>query len=134
MVGLELGDDLSPFGANPRAHVTEWHAESAGSVGGMRTCATGLKPTGHLIPPPSSGMRGNSIDYALFSVRMAAGIIFGHLNGLSLANLGVLANAIGAAKVQKRGTGLNVPTRAEVQAVLVRFGEDSELLSSKNGC
>ncbi len=43
---------------------------------------------------------------------LAAGIVFGHLTDLSLANLGVLANAIGAAKVQKRGTGLNVPTDA----------------------
>jgi sugar/nucleoside kinase (ribokinase family) len=62
---------------------------------------------------------------------LAAGIIFGRLNGLSLPHLGVIANAIGAAKVQKRGTGLNVPTRAEVQAVLVRFGEDGDLLSSQ---
>ncbi len=65
---------------------------------------------------------------------LAAGIIFGHLNGLSLPNLGVLANAIGAAKVQKRGTGLNVPTRAEVQAVLVRFGEDAEIINAKGNC
>lgn len=64
---------------------------------------------------------------------LAAGVIFGHLNGLSLANLGVLANAIGAAKVQKRGTGLNVPTRAEVQAVLVRFGEDGAILNPQKG-
>ncbi len=62
---------------------------------------------------------------------LAAGIIFGHLNGLSLANLGVLANVIGAAKVQKRGTGLNVPTRAEVQAVLQRFGEDDDILNAR---
>ncbi|MGE5602876.1 MAG: carbohydrate kinase family protein [Nitrososphaerales archaeon] len=62
---------------------------------------------------------------------LAAGIIFGHLNGLSLANLGVLANAIGAAKVQKRGTGLNVPTRPEVQAVLLRFSEDGEILNAQ---
>ena len=64
---------------------------------------------------------------------LAAGIIFGHLNGLSLATLGVLANAIGAAKVQKRGTGLNVPTRGEVHAVLQRFSEDPSLLDSAGG-
>ncbi len=62
---------------------------------------------------------------------LAAGIIFGHLNGLTLAKLGVLANAIGAAKVQKRGTGLNVPTRAEVAAVLQRFDEDGAILDAK---
>lgn len=59
---------------------------------------------------------------------LAAGVIFGYLNNLSLSALGTLANAIGAAKVQKRGTGLNVPTRAEVSAVLHRFGEDTTIL------
>lgn len=59
---------------------------------------------------------------------LAAGIIYGYLKGLPLPALGVLANAIGAAKVQKRGTGLNVPTRAEVAAVLARFGEDAHIL------
>lgn len=62
---------------------------------------------------------------------LAAGVIFGHLNGLDLDRLGVLANAVGAAKVQKRGTGLNVPTRAEVLAVLQRFGEDGRILDAK---
>jgi sugar/nucleoside kinase (ribokinase family) len=65
---------------------------------------------------------------------LAAGIIFGYLAELPLASLGVLANAIGAAKVQKRGTGLNVPTRAEVRAVLQRFGEDAGLLDAKDAC
>lgn len=58
---------------------------------------------------------------------LAAGVIYGYLRGLSLTALGALANAIGAAKVQKRGTGLNVPTLAEVRAVLRRFGEDVRL-------
>jgi ribokinase len=59
---------------------------------------------------------------------LAAGIIYGYLKGLPLPSLGVLANAVGAAKVQKRGTGLNVPTRQEVAAVLARFGEDVGIL------
>lgn len=59
---------------------------------------------------------------------LAAGVIFGYLNGLPLSALGTLANAIGAAKVQKRGTGLNVPTKAEVRVVLKRFGEDAAIL------
>lgn len=65
---------------------------------------------------------------------LAAGIIFGQLNNLSLPELGVLANAIGAAKVQKRGTGLNVPARAEVQALLQRFGEDGGILNPGEAC
>ncbi len=64
---------------------------------------------------------------------LAAGVIFGYLNDLSLSALGTLASAIGAAKVQKRGTGLNVPTRAEVRAVLQRFGEDVAILEPTAG-
>jgi len=51
-----------------------------------------------------------------------AAVIYGFLRGLSLEELGALANAAGAAKVMKLGTGRNLPTRAEVQAMLDRFG------------
>ena len=54
-----------------------------------------------------------------------AAVIYGYLNHLPLPALGALANAAGAAKVQKLGTGHNVPTVAEVAAVLERFGLDS---------
>ncbi len=54
---------------------------------------------------------------------VAGAVIYGWLKGLGLPILGKLANATGAAKVQKRGTGHNVPTRGEVRAVLERFGE-----------
>jgi sugar/nucleoside kinase (ribokinase family) len=53
-----------------------------------------------------------------------AAVIDGYLRRLPLAALGTLANAVGAAKVQKLGTGRNVPTRDEVRAVLRRFGVD----------
>ncbi|MCO5185594.1 MAG: carbohydrate kinase family protein [Anaerolineae bacterium] len=49
-------------------------------------------------------------------------IIYGYLKGLPLSNLGVLANATGAAKVQKLGTGHNMPTVDEIKLVLDRFG------------
>ncbi len=51
---------------------------------------------------------------------LAGAVIYGYLAGLPLVKLGKLANATGAAKVQKRGTGHNVPTRDEVSALLVR--------------
>lgn len=54
---------------------------------------------------------------------LAGAVIYGILHGLDLAALGRLANAAGAAKVQKVGTGHNVPTRADVMAVLRRFGQ-----------
>lgn len=56
---------------------------------------------------------------------LAGAVIYGYLAGLRLPALGKLANATGAAKVQKRGTGQHVPTRDEVAAVLARFGEAS---------
>jgi len=52
-----------------------------------------------------------------------AAVVYGYLQGLSLPALGTLANATGAAKVQKLGTGHNLPTLAEVKEVLERFGE-----------
>jgi len=51
-------------------------------------------------------------------------VIFGWLNGFDLPELGTLANAAGAAKVRKLGTGHNVPTKAEIQQVLAEFTPD----------
>lgn len=48
-------------------------------------------------------------------------ILYGYLNGLDLEALGVLANATGATKVQKLGTGHNMPTLDEIRATLRRF-------------
>lgn len=53
----------------------------------------------------------------------AGAVIYGLLRGLSLPELGALANATGAAKVEKPGTGHNMPTMGEVRAVLERFGQ-----------
>jgi sugar/nucleoside kinase (ribokinase family) len=47
-----------------------------------------------------------------------ATLIYGSVRGLSPHDAAQLANAAGAAKVQKLGTGRFVPTRHEVQAVL----------------
>ena len=61
---------------------------------------------------------------------VAGAVIYGWLKRLPLPALAKLANAAGAAKVQKRGTGHNVPSRDEVRAVLVQFGEDVGMLGS----
>lgn len=52
-----------------------------------------------------------------------AAVIYGYLQGFGLARLGSLANSAGAAKARKRGTGRNMPTREEIEAVLEAFGE-----------
>lgn len=51
----------------------------------------------------------------------AAAFVYGHLSGWGLERAAVLANATGAAKVQKRGTGRQAPTPDEVRAVLAAY-------------
>lgn len=53
---------------------------------------------------------------------VAGAMIYGVLNKLPLEKLAVLANATGAAKVQKLGTGHNMPTLKEIAAVLENNG------------
>jgi len=48
----------------------------------------------------------------------AAAFIYASLNGWRLDQIAAFANAMGAAKVQKLGSGTHVPTRDEVAAVL----------------
>jgi sugar/nucleoside kinase (ribokinase family) len=63
-----------------------------------------------------------------------AAVVFGWLRNLDLITLGALANAAGAAKVRKLGTGHNVPTRQEIQAMLAQFEpEASEVLGEQWG-
>jgi sugar/nucleoside kinase (ribokinase family) len=47
-----------------------------------------------------------------------AAFMYGILKGLSPSDAALLANAAGAAKIQKLGTGRSMPTRAEITAVL----------------
>lgn len=58
---------------------------------------------------------------------LAAAIMYGYLNRFDLQELGDLGNATGAAKVLKLGTGHNMPTIAEVNAMLQRFGSNVKL-------
>jgi ribokinase len=53
----------------------------------------------------------------------AGAFVAGRLNGLSLSDAARLANAMGAATVQKIGAGRNAPTCEEVLAVLEQAGE-----------
>ena len=48
----------------------------------------------------------------------AGAFMWAHLNGLSLDECGMVANAMGAATVQIAGAGRNVPSCAKVQAIL----------------
>jgi sugar/nucleoside kinase (ribokinase family) len=50
-----------------------------------------------------------------------AAFVYAFLAGFDIREMGILANAMGAAKVQKLGAGTNVPTADEVRAILERF-------------
>lgn len=71
------------------------------------------------VPVVDTTGAGDSLD---------AAVIYAYLAGMELRSLAVLANAAGAAKVQKRGTGRNVPTLSEIRAELKRAGFDPELV------
>ncbi len=62
----------------------------------------------------------------------AGAVIYGYLRGLDLASLGDLANATGAAKVAKLGTGHNMPTIEEINVILERFDRGSVRLGYPN--
>lgn len=73
----------------------------------------------------SPGFPVQAVDATGAGDSLDAAVIYGYLQGLALPELGQLANATGAAKVQKRGTGHNLPTKQEIIAVLERFGVQS---------
>ena len=50
--------------------------------------------------------------------------MYGYLSGWGLERTATFANATGAAKVQKRGTGRQAPTADEVRAVLAAYQPD----------
>jgi sugar/nucleoside kinase (ribokinase family) len=58
---------------------------------------------------------------------LAAAVMYGYLHGFDLQSLGDLGNATGAAKVLKLGAGHNMPTVAEVNDMLRRFGSEVTL-------
>lgn len=62
----------------------------------------------------------------------AGAVICGYLRRLDLASLGDLANATGAAKVEKLGTGHNMPTIEEINDILERFDRGSVRLGDPN--
>jgi sugar/nucleoside kinase (ribokinase family) len=76
----------------------------------------------------SPGFPVEAVDATGAGDSLDAAVLYGYLRGLSLPALGALGNATGAAKVQKLGTGHNLPTMNEVAAVLKRFGQQ-DLLS-----
>lgn len=69
----------------------------------------------------SAGFEVEALDLTGAGDSVTGAILYGYLRGLDVNAMGVLANATGASKVQKLGTGHNMPTLAEIQATLERF-------------
>ena len=65
-----------------------------------------------------AGYRVPLVDAVGAGDAFAAALMWARLNRFSLEDCGKIANAMGAASVRKIGAGRNVPSRAEVQAVL----------------
>lgn len=76
----------------------------------------------------SPGFAVTAVDQTGAGDSVTGAVIYGWLNGFSIEALGVLANATGAAKVQKRGTGRNLPTLAEIRELLEDQGQDPSVL------
>ncbi|MGH2607068.1 MAG: carbohydrate kinase family protein, partial [Anaerolineales bacterium] len=84
-----------------------------------------FQPGGMHISP---GIPVSTVDTTGAGDSVAAAAIYGYLRRLSLADLADLTNATGAAKVQKSGTGRNMPTLEEIRAVLQTAGRDAQVL------
>jgi len=89
---------------------------------GVAGCFLARRDEVHL----AGGFPVDALDATGAGDSLDAAIIDAWLRRLPLAEMGTLANAVGAAKVLKLGTGRNVPTRDEVRAVLRRFGVDED--------
>jgi sugar/nucleoside kinase (ribokinase family) len=69
-----------------------------------------------------AGLPVRAIDTTGAGDSVSGAMLYGLLHGLPIEKLAVLCNSTGAAKVQKRGTGHNLPTLDEIATVLVANG------------
>lgn len=82
----------------------------------------------------SAGFEVKTRDATGAGDSVAGAMIYGVLNKMPVETLAVLANATGAAKVTKLGTGHNMPTLPEISAVLKANGhKPADYLRSKIG-
>jgi len=77
-----------------------------------------IEQPGFSVPVRDTTAAGDSFD---------AGFVVGSVWGWSLSDCAQLANAVGAAKVQKLGGGRSVPTLEEVRRIIEQFKVDIRL-------
>jgi len=81
---------------------------------GAEGCITFTRREFNEIP----GFRVKVVDTTGAGDTFNAAFIYGILRGLSMRETAIIANAAGAAKVQKLGAGANVPRREDIQRIL----------------
>lgn len=96
---------------------------------GMAGCFLLTEEDLHIAP----GLPVNARDATGAGDSLAAAVMYGYLNNFDLQSMGDLGNATGAAKVLKLGTGHNMPSVDEVNAMLRRFGSNVTLKPKSAG-
>lgn len=97
----------------------EWGAELVVIKRGPGGCMLARDGQFHLSP----SFPVEILDNTGAGDALDAAVIYGYLREFDLERMGELANAAGAAKARKRGTGRNMPRREEIEAVLAAFGQ-----------
>ncbi len=107
------GDTRLEAAAALRAQGPRWVCVKRGSQGAVLfTEDETLEHPGFPVPVRDPTAAGDTF---------AAAFVHGYLRGWEPAAILAFANAAGAAKVQKLGSGRQVPTAEEIRAVLARF-------------
>ncbi len=116
-------EELALLGhADPRALLARG-PELAAVKRGAAGC-TVFTAAGRLDVP---GFPVEAVDTAGAGDCFAAGFIYGYLQGRGLERAAVLGNALGAAMVQRQGTGTCAPGAADAAALLAHFRPDVTL-------
>lgn len=84
----------------------------------LKTGESGCQIMSHQTSIICEGYKVDIVDSIGAGDSFAGAFMWAHLNGMSLADCGKIANAMGAASVQKIGGGRNIPTCQEVQEIL----------------
>lgn len=100
---------------------------------GVQTLVVKRGASGCLVVTPDTqqvvpGVEVKVVDTVGAGDCFDAAFVAGRLKGMSLRDSALLANAMGAASVQKMGAGRNAPTCADVKAVLSQAGVELNLL------
>lgn len=111
-------------GAEATKVLLRWGAEMVVLKRGPDGCL--LAGAGRLVSSP--GFPVHALDTTAAGDAVDAVAIRGYLRSRRLEEIGILANAAGAATAKKLGTGLSMPTLDEIREILVEFGKPAELL------